>query len=1270
VGDVELPDSIQSAPEQISDAALLRAFVARHDEAAFAELVRRYGPMVLGVCRRNLGHEQDAADAFQAVFVVLARKAGSIRAHEALASWLYHVAYRTSRKARALLRKRQERERQVTMMPEPSVAAEVVDDVFHVLDEELRALPAKYQESLILCELQGQSRKEAAAHLNVPEGTLSSRLAEGRKQLAARLRRRGIDITAAGLAAILAENAASASVPEPLLTAAQQAADPGAVSAPAATLSQSVVQGMLLAQVQLVALALLMPILLLAGLHAGLALSAPDEQAEVLAILQRLGARVEWKESAAGPYVSMVDLGGTKAEDAHLRRLTVFGGLRELRLNTAITDAGCPDLARLTKLEILRCEGCPLTDSGVKELGAMANLKTLVLTSTQMTDVGLKHLSRLTQLHEMNLRRTKVTDLGLDHLPGTRLRVLELGNTRVTDAGLPRLAKLRELQVLRLEGDSLTDAGLQALAAIKTLEALSLENNPAVTDAGLASLTLLPKLVRLNVSGTEVTDRGLPILAGLALQFLGCDRTTVTGAGLENAAAFASLKTLWLAGSKVTDDTVPFLAALPALQAVELGYTAISDAGVERLAPLKRLESLSLEKTRVTNDCLSSLATFGDLAALNLNATAVTDTGLKIIAARHRERSEFASLRILRVDKCAITDTGVDALGSLAKLEGLSLSGTDVTDAGLRTVGELRNLHLLRLSDCQISDVGLERIQALKNLRQLWLFRTQVTDAGLVFLKEMALLDDLRVDGSAVTDDKIHELRSYRSQRSIAMRRNKPSRPAEQPAPNDTSAPISLDDAARAPRAATRTLLTWLGVAGVAATSLASLSRAAGRRNPLWPGAVGGLVVAFVVSMAWLLQDPAAAAAQDAPKTPSQGPLRVLKGHTGPVRNMRFTPKGDKLISTSGWPGRDFSMRVWDVATGKEDYVIKYPQSVGAMELSRDGKLALIGTSVNSGIFLVEVETGKTVKHFPNNVSLLSIAFSPDEKHFYTGAQEGFARRWSIEEGREVASYPVKAKWCRYAAELPGGQVLTADSNTYVQIWDLASGMEVRHFEPPPGWLCHGNLLPGGDKVILAGWRVLLYDVRTGERSTQFEMHQGDVPNSRLSPDGKILLTASWDGTARLYNFATGDILRVLTQQDEFVTAIDITADSRLIATGGGGKRDGKNTLPGSDHAIRIWDLNTSAVAPASAPAPATGPRRWLVVAVGFGFAVLLGVLAFVLLRRPKTPPETSNEPTEPATPPLAFSCPKCQKTLKARPNLAGKKVKCPGCASAVTVPK
>ncbi len=176
-----------------SDGQLLGRFVAARDEAAFEALVRRHGPMVLGVCRRLLRDHHDAHDAFQATFLVLLRKAGSVAPPEMLPNWLYGVARQTAVRARAQAAKRRGRERLVGELPEAEARQpEPADDLRPVLDEELAGLPARYRVAVVLCDLEGRSHKEAARCLGWPVGTLASRLSRGRRMLAKRLTRRGL----------------------------------------------------------------------------------------------------------------------------------------------------------------------------------------------------------------------------------------------------------------------------------------------------------------------------------------------------------------------------------------------------------------------------------------------------------------------------------------------------------------------------------------------------------------------------------------------------------------------------------------------------------------------------------------------------------------------------------------------------------------------------------------------------------------------------------------------------------------------------------------------------------------------------------------------------------------------------------------------------------------------------------------------------------------------------------------------------------------------
>ncbi|OWK39100.1 hypothetical protein FRUB_06182 [Fimbriiglobus ruber] len=180
----------------LSDAELLARFGGTRDEAAFEEILRRYGPLVWGVCRRVLAHQADTEDAFQATFLVLAKRAGAVRKPGALGCWLYGVAYRVARRMRG-------RKTPIPLDPgapgataEPAPDAVSAREFLAALDEELLRLPARYRAALVHCFLREETQDEAARNLNVSLSTLKRRVAAGREILRSRLSGRGVDLSA------------------------------------------------------------------------------------------------------------------------------------------------------------------------------------------------------------------------------------------------------------------------------------------------------------------------------------------------------------------------------------------------------------------------------------------------------------------------------------------------------------------------------------------------------------------------------------------------------------------------------------------------------------------------------------------------------------------------------------------------------------------------------------------------------------------------------------------------------------------------------------------------------------------------------------------------------------------------------------------------------------------------------------------------------------------------------------------------------------------
>jgi RNA polymerase sigma factor (sigma-70 family) len=293
----QLLAAVRSFADGADDRELLARFAAGRDEGAFAELVRRHGPLVLGVCRRVTGHPQDAEDAFQAAFLVLARRAGQLKRPDLLGNWLYGVAYRTGLEARAARRRIAQEQQPVAAVPEPAAPAPPEDhaDLRAVIDEELARLPDKYRAAVVLCDLEGCSRKDAAARLRVPEGTLSSRLAHARKVLAGRLTRRGVVASAGAVATTLTRDASAAAVPASLaVRTARMAAYFAAGAVPAglvptavSTLTDGVMKAMIVSKLRL-ALGVLLAVGLLGLGAVGLTQQPPvvKEVADLTAGLQ------------------------------------------------------------------------------------------------------------------------------------------------------------------------------------------------------------------------------------------------------------------------------------------------------------------------------------------------------------------------------------------------------------------------------------------------------------------------------------------------------------------------------------------------------------------------------------------------------------------------------------------------------------------------------------------------------------------------------------------------------------------------------------------------------------------------------------------------------------------------------------------------------------------------------------------------------------------------------------------------------------------------
>jgi WD40 repeat protein len=334
--------------------------------------------------------------------------------------------------------------------------------------------------------------------------------------------------------------------------------------------------------------------------------------------------------------------------------------------------------------------------------------------------------------------------------------------------------------------------------------------------------------------------------------------------------------------------------------------------------------------------------------------------------------------------------------------------------------------------------------------------------------------------------------------------------------------------------------------------------------------------------------------------------VRLLKGHTGPVHNVRFASNA-RLVSGSGWPDGDRTVRLWDLATGQEQARINVGGMVHSLDLTPDGRFALIGLN-NGVVHYVNLENGMIVRSLKIHGGAIGcVAFSADGKRGVSTSDEGTARLWDLKNGKILASFTVLSKRARGGALLPGErQLLTGDHQGQLQIWDLTTQQEVRKIAMGGPWMIDAiSLTSDGGKALVAGVAgVRVHDLTTGNEVRHFQENTEEHHSAALSADDRWLLTGGMDGQVRFWDFKQGELLTSLGSHNGFVFSVALSADSRLAASGGGGEnREGK-VVAGTDHDIRLWSL-PPLPADTAAPRPARG--SWL---VPLGALLLAGGLA------------------------------------------------------------
>jgi RNA polymerase sigma factor (sigma-70 family) len=775
------------------DYDLLQRYASHRDEAAFAALLHRHGPMVLGVCRRVLHNAADADDAFQATFLVLVRKAKSIRKGASVGSWLHGVAFRVACEAKIKARPQSNGEMQDLAGGDADPCAEAERrELRSILDKELDQLPAKYRSPLVLHYLEGKTKEETARELGWTEGTVSGRLARARESLRKRLDGRELLLSEGMMVAMLSQQLAT-SVPSALANATMKSAllfntggmAGGAASGASQVLAEAVLKTMFVSKLKHgIALAIVL-VAVASGLgvagHAYWPVPPPQEPEEprlaqasppkplpeelpeppvdpeeeaLVAELKKIGAEVIRDEKRLGKPVVEVGLpgAGTRLAWEIQFKLKNLKSLRKLRLlpgqfSTDLDDGDLTFLGDLKNLQSLEMYSNAFIGGFLKNLKAPENLQTLILHSG-VTDAVQDGLGNLKNLQELSLAECiprgpgapVLSNGGLNGLKYlTKLRSLSIRSNHVTGEILKELRYCEGLQSLFLAGEQVTDVGMEDLKYLKNLQTLNLAST-RVTDAGLSALKDLTNLQLLNLPPSAVSGAVLKDLNGLkSLKELTLGWTWLTAEDLKDPKDLTGLKHL----ARVNKQNPPLHLIYPRnlldLKALNLSCASLD---TKKLEELKGLESLNLAHCRLKDGNLEGFHNLTSLQWLNLTGTPGTDV-------------------------TGVTDAGMKELDGLKNLQWLYLNLTQVSDTGLKELKDLPSLQTLNLTGCKkVTGSGLN---GLKSLRSLYLPHAGLTDAGLACLKDFENLESLDLGNTQVTDVVMNQLKGLKNLKSLVL---------------------------------------------------------------------------------------------------------------------------------------------------------------------------------------------------------------------------------------------------------------------------------------------------------------------------------------------------------------------------------------------------------------------------------------------------------------------------------------------------------------------
>jgi WD40 repeat protein len=337
----------------------------------------------------------------------------------------------------------------------------------------------------------------------------------------------------------------------------------------------------------------------------------------------------------------------------------------------------------------------------------------------------------------------------------------------------------------------------------------------------------------------------------------------------------------------------------------------------------------------------------------------------------------------------------------------------------------------------------------------------------------------------------------------------------------------------------------------------------------------------------------AAARADRRSAAPKIGELRRMLGHTGPVIAVAFSPDDKFIVSASGWPQGDRTVRLWTVSTGKELRRFEgHLDGVGCVAFSPDGRRLLSG-SADRTLRLWSVQTGRELLRFDGHTdSVGSVAFTANGRHAVTASFDRTLRLVDLETGKELRRFEGHTDWIYGMALSPDGKrVVSAGKDWTLRVWDIESGQELRRLSAQGEVRCVAVAPEGRSAVVGEGNLIRLRDLESGGELRQFAGHTDAIVSVAFAPDGRRVLSGGLDGTLRLWDARSGEELHRFIGNLNYVQAVAISGDGRLGLSAGGARGTWPDVVAGIDFGIRLFRLPDPGE-PAKTGPEATGSER------------------------------------------------------------------------------